>query len=382
MGWIERREVGAGVRYKVSWREPDRTIRSKTFRRRSDADGYLKTVEVRLLSGMYLSPTRGRMRLREYWEQTRTDLNSAAPATRALYDLHWRLYILPGLGGYPLAEITRPVVREFLDTLRRDGRGHGTVDTTHRILRRTLGCAVEDGLMPGNPAVRMRATSVHRPQSRFLSVAEVETLAAAVPPRFRALVYVLSYCGLRIGEASALTMRAVDLRSGVLSIEQAASEVNGHRHLGPTKSRRMRSVTMPPFLAEELRHHIDQYISVWRPDDWLFSGSRGGPVTQSGFRRNIFRPACERCGIQPVPRVHDLRHTAAALAVEAQVHPKAIQEMLGHASIRTTLDTYGHLFKGAQNVTADRMNELRQQSIAQDDRLNGGPNATHLRVVK
>jgi integrase len=81
------------------------------------------------------------------------------------------------------------------------------------------------------------------------------------------------------------------------------------------------------------------------------------------LRQKVFHPACRRAGIDPLPRLHDLRHTAVALAIQAGAHPKAVQEMVGHASITMTLDTYGHLFDSLQEETASRLDAIYRGAI-------------------
>jgi integrase len=101
-------------------------------------------------------------------------------------------------------------------------------------------------------------------------------------------------------------------------------------------------------LAEQVAKYPD-------PEGYIFGAPEGGPLwRRSNFSRRIFQPAVERVGLAPF-RIHDLRHTAAALAVEAGAHPKQIQALLGHSSITTTLDRYGHLLPGMDEALAERM---------------------------
>ena len=120
-----------------------------------------------------------------------------------------------------------------------------------------------------------------------------------------------------------------------------------------------RTVTLPASLCDELARHLNHYPT----DDLIFTASEGGPIRWSNFRRRTWKPATEAVGLDGL-RFHDLRHSHAALLIAAGEHPKVIQGRLGHASIRTTLDVYGHLFEGLDEAAAERLDETwRQQSV-------------------
>jgi integrase len=112
-------------------------------------------------------------------------------------------------------------------------------------------------------------------------------------------------------------------------------------------------VALPARVAEAIEDHLARPGTT----DRLFTSPTGGPLRPSMFRQRVWGPAVRRSGLAPL-RVHDLRHTAVALAVQAGAHPKAIQEMLGHGSITVTLDRYGHLFPSLSEDVADRVDEV------------------------
>lgn len=103
---------------------------------------------------------------------------------------------------------------------------------------------------------------------------------------------------------------------------------------------------MPHFLVEILAQHLAQA----QPSEYVFTGRDGGELRRSNFRRRHWKPALDRAGLDAELRFHDLRHTCAALLIQMGGHPKEVQARLGHASITTTLDVYGHLMPtlGAQ----------------------------------
>jgi len=123
-------------------------------------------------------------------------------------------------------------------------------------------------------------------------------------------------------------------------------------------------VALPKFLSEELARHISQ----WPPaaDGFLFTAPEGGPVRRTNFRRRTWLPAVEASVGQPL-RVHDLRHTHAAILIAQGEHPKVIQLRLGHSSIQVTLDTYGHLFEGLDEAAAERLDATFQRTLARQN---------------
>lgn len=161
-------------------------------------------------------------------------------------------------------------------------------------------------------------------------------------------------CGPRIGEAVALTVEDIDLLRRKVTITKAASEVAGKVTVGRTKTRKSRSVMLPRTVVDSLEAHLSSFPAC--PGGLLFTSEEGGIIHRTNFRRRVWMPAVREAGIaNPLPRVHDLRHTAASLAIASGGHPKAVAEMLGHEKVQITLDRYGHLFPGLQDALAEAM---------------------------
>ena len=179
--------------------------------------------------------------------------------------------------------------------------------------------------------------------------------------RYRALIFLLAYGGLRIGEAAALRVKNVDFLRSRAHVVESSKEVDGEVIVGETKTGRKRTVVLPEFLREQLAEHLAAFGAPAEPDSLVFAGPQGGPIRLHGFRSRVFVPAAKRLGLDRV-RVHDLRHTAVAFAIEAGWHPRKIQEMLGHSSIQVTMDRYGHLFDTLHEGDADRLDELFRAS--------------------
>ena len=108
-----------------------------------------------------------------------------------------------------------------------------------------------------------------------------------------------------------------------------------------------------------LREHRRRMLAEghYRSEGYVFTNSEGGPLRKSGLRRRSFQPLLKKAGLHRI-RFHDLRHTAATLALQEGVHPKIVQEMLGHSSISITIDTYSHVLPSMQKEAAAKMDAL------------------------
>jgi integrase len=190
---------------------------------------------------------------------------------------------------------------------------------------------------------------------QFASTDEIRKLSETIDPRWRVMVLTASYTGLRMGEISGLTSDQVNLLSRRLTVTRQLTESNGHIEFGPVKTKASRrTVTLPRFLCGELASHLAECPPSTA--GLVFQAADGGPIRRSNWRRRVWIPAVSKAGL-PGFRFHDLRHTHAAFLIAQGEHPKVIQSRLGHASITTTLNTYGHLFEGLDKAAADRLHD-------------------------
>jgi integrase len=218
-----------------------------------------------------------------------------------------------------------------------------------------LGAAVDAGMLAQSPCRRVPLPKVEREEMRFLTPAEVATLADAIQPRYRALVLVGAYGGLRIGELAGLRRSRVDLLRGTVTVAEIVVEVRGVLHIGPPKTRASRrTVGLPRFVVEELAAHLAE---PGHPEAFVFTAPQGGPLRVTAFRARVWRPATRAAGLDGL-RIHDLRHTAVALWIAAGANPKEVAARAGHASVSFTLDRYGHLYPEADTALRDRLDVL------------------------
>ncbi|HLA81454.1 MAG TPA: tyrosine-type recombinase/integrase [Thermoleophilia bacterium] len=288
-------------------------------------------------------------------------LFAIAPSTRARDDSYFRSFILPYFADESLAKVNPLHVQGWVSALLAKDYAPATIRKAYQLLSAVFDAAVTSDLIARSPCRGIKLPKDVREEMRFLSPDEMEKLANAIDPRYQTLVLTGAYTGLRPGELLGLKLNQLDMLRRQLRVVGALSEVKGQVRLGPPKSKASRrTVAMPDFLVEELARHLAQYGD---PDGWAFSSPQGGPVRRTNFRRWFWLPAVQTSVGDPL-RFHELRHSHAALLIAEGVHPKVLQDRLGHASITTTLDTYGHLMKGLDEAAADALDASRRESPA------------------
>jgi len=234
------------------------------------------------------------------------------------------------------------------------------------------------------PKRAKRRNGVDRHEHRYLSHDQVEDLAYAcgypadaskfssydtrTNEMYRLVVLFLAYTGVRFGEMAALTAARLDLRRHRAIIAASVSPVSGQGLVwGPPKTHGRREVSIPPFLVAELR----EYVSGKRGDDLVFAGIRNGAPLRVSTCRTAFGAAAKAIGV-PDLYPHQLRHTAASLAIASGADVKVVQQMLGHASATMTLDTYGHLFGDRLDEVGSAMDAARRTSQERRAALRAG----------
>jgi integrase len=234
-----------------------------------------------------------------------------------------------------------------------------SVRKVHRVLSMVLAYAVKDGRLAVNPAAGVSLPRVREAEKRFLSHRQVHELADACGDDYRLMVLFLAYTGLRWGEMAALTVGRVDFLRRRALVAESVTPVEGVMTFGPTKGHERRDVPIPRFLIDDLARHVEGRS----PDDLVFAGQRGAVMRSGTFRRGALIEAAKAIGI-PGFHPHELRHTAASLAIASGADVKVVQQMLGHKSATMTLDQYGHLFGDRLDVVADAMDAARTAALA------------------
>jgi len=306
-----------------------------------------------------------------YLDATTGLLTGVSDGTRHGYTRIASRSFLPVLGDYPIDAIQKSDVGRWVawqekqpSSLRvGENLSAKTIRNYHALLSAVFAAAVQEGLRPDNPAHRTRLTRGRKEESVFLTPDEFTTLLHFIPQRHQGFVLFLAGTGCRWGEATAVTWGDLNLRAHppTVRIDKAwkkgptSSPVLGH----PKSQRATRTVSLTPDVVAALGDR--------RPsNELLFPGPvSGGHLWYGRFRTSTWVPAvqkaqdpvlCEAEGLEPIhktPTIHDLRHSHASWLIARGVPLPLIQARLGHESIQTTVNVYGHLQPDAHMQMAD-----------------------------
>lgn len=354
MATVEQYQTSAGVRrYMVRYRTPDKTqTKKRGFLTKAAARDFASTVEVRKLEGSYIAPAAGKITFAVYAESWLEGKVNLAASTRARYRSALDVHLLPSFGSRPLVDLTREDVRDWI-TRSSKVSAPATVHKSHMILRQILDQALVDSRLAVNPAAGVDLPKVEHKDRRFLEIDQVHAFADAAGPH-KVLVETLAFTGLRFGELAALQVQDVNLEAARIRVHRSVTEVDSQMVWSAPKSNRGRTVPLPGFLAAALA----PIVRGQAPDALLFPDGVGGPLRVRNVRRGWWNRAVEDAGIPAGLSPHELRHTAASLAITAGANIKTLQRMLGHASAALTLDRYGHLYDDDLGMVADSLHNL------------------------
>lgn len=361
---MSRRDFGS-IRQKDSGRFQARYVdrngvtRTRTFDTRREAGEHLAEVRADLKRRTWQDPTLGRRRLEAYaeeWLDSRVDLK---PTTRQAYAGTLRKHVLPHLGGYALEELSSPLIRSWHAGLARTTSPTPTRQA-YALLRTVLNAAVDDEILQRNPC-RIRGAGVARTAERpIATLAQIEALADAVYPRYRALVLMAAWTGARWGELIALTRDRLDLSSGAMRIDRQYVYLRAEGDLparivlqSPKTEAGRRTVHVPPHLLPTLAAHLLEHVPPGC--DLVFPNSHGQPLHRGSFT-TVWHRARDKAGL-PGFHFHDLRHTGNTLAATTGASTRELMARMGHASMRAAV-LYQHATSERDRHLAQALSDL------------------------
>jgi integrase len=328
---------------------------------KTKADVQKKLYELRsaAATGSLASPNK--MRIADYLKHWLDDV--ARPMLRKTtavgYEGIIRLHISPHIGGIQVTNLQPSQVQRMYSDLEEKGVSPRTREYAHAVLRKALNNAVKLGYAQRNvctlvtkprvPKKAMRCWTENQ-SNQFLETAKDDRLFA---------LYVLALAtGLRQGELFGLQWSDIDFQDGSLSVQRTTYELSGKIEIGETKTAKgRRRVELPLGALKVLKHHREKMFAEGHHQKWVFCDTSGGPLRRSNFRKRSLIPLLKKSNL-PEIRFHDFRHTAATLLLGAGVHPKIVQERLGHAQIAITLDTYSHVLPSMQKEAAAKIDTI------------------------
>jgi integrase len=304
------------------------------------------------------------------WLETAVNPHRRAKTANS-YEQIVRLYLKPHLGRVQLAKLTPEHVQTMLNALLLNGSAGGkplsarTVQYVRAVLRRALNQALKWGYVSRNAATLTDTPKVPRYEAIILSPAQSQQLLmAAAGHRLEALFTVALGLGLREGEVLGLRWVDLDFAQHSLRIVQTVQRLPGRLALErPKTERSIRLLPLPVFMERALAHHAERQTAERQlaGDDWddhglIFPSERGTPLDP----RNLLRQFKALLVTAELPdmRFHDLRHSCATTLISQGVHPRVVQEILGHSQISTTMNVYGHVLDATRRVAADAMDGL------------------------
>lgn len=345
---------GKGKRWRARYVDDEGGEHAKGFARKTDAQKWLDSeVTAKFATGTYIAPAAGRVTVADVyksWFPAQAHISAKTAASRRSA---WNSRVEPQWGDMFVVDVRTAAIRAWVASMVADGAGTPTIENAFGVLRQVLGAAVEDSRIPRNPCDGVRLPKRKHSNRGYLSHHQVVALASAVE-RQGEVVRFLSYTGLRWGEMAALRVQDFDMLRRRVNVSRSVTESGGLVWSTP-KTWERRSVPFPTALCDELAALM---IGKGR-DDLVFTDQRGGVLRNSNWRARVFRPAVAKCQAAdetfPTITPHDLRHTAASLAVSVHANVKAVQRMLGHAKAAMTLDIYADLFDEDLDGVADRL---------------------------
>jgi integrase len=284
---------------------------------------------------------------------------TANERTRHDYLRDLERHVYPHFGETPVDRISRLDVGEWQIAIK--GRlSAKSLKNVHNLASSIMGDAVRDGLAPGNPfhGTLRALPSVKQEEMVFLTRGEFDSLLARVSDHYRPLTLLLAHTGARWGEATALQVGDIDPMTRRVRIVRAWKRTpENHFEIGEPKSRRSRRTIV---VSSAVIDALLPLMAGRGPGEFLFTTRQGHPVRHNNYRARVWVEvvkAARRCDthaadpdpcgcpgtLQKQPRIHDIRHSHASWLIADKVSLVAVQRRLGHESITTTIDRYGHL---------------------------------------
>jgi integrase len=384
-GSIRQRSKGSWEVCVDAGRNPTTNKRVRHFETvrgtKREAEQRLAKLLVSVQQGNFVKPTRLTVaQFLEGWLRDYVRTNTA-PRTAERYQEIVRVHLIPALGSVPVTALRPEHIQRYytkaLESGRRDGKGGLSAQTVHhhhRVLHAALKYGVKHGMLVRNIA---EAVDPPRPKGKelvILGANEVQLiLDTADKTPYYALFFTIAYTGLRRSEALALKWGDIDLEKSTLSVVQTLHQLRDGKYIfrEPKSKRSQRQIALPPSLAILLwQHQLKQEYTLRQlgkslmPADLAFSHPDGRPLRPNSVTR-AFQEIAESVGLKGA-RLHDFRHAHATILLQQGVHPKIVQERLGHSSVSTTLDIYSHVVPSLQEAAARKFEEGLKSALTEE----------------
>jgi integrase len=295
---------------------------------------------------------------------------SIRPRTYERYEEIVRLHLVPGIGHHQLQKLSPQHLQSFYTKKLEEGLSTTTVSSFHNVLHKALETAVRWNLIARNPCDLVSPPRRKRFEMQPLSMQQIhQLLAAARGHRLEALFILALATGMRRGELLALKWQDLDLEKGTLQVRRILTRIpsklpgKGFEETEPKTDKGRRSIVLPSFTVEALKQHRLRQLeaklkagSAWQDHDYVFCTSVGTHLNPTRDVLDVLKSFLEKAGL-PAIRFHDLRHSSATMLLGMKVHPKIVQEILGHSQMSITMDIYSHVLPTMQEEAMSKVNE-------------------------
>lgn len=337
MASIEKRTRNGRVRWYARYRDADDKQRTKTFDRKVDAERFMTTVGADLLRGAYIAPENAKTTVEQWCETWVDGYGTRRTSTVRQARVHIAV-IVEHFATMPLGSVRPSHVKGWTAKLRAEGRADSYVYALHSRLAQVMSDAVHDGIIARSPCSRRTSPGQGKQRAYVATTGQVWELHDAMPEHLRAAVLLAAFAGLRLSETCGLRVSDVDFMRGIVSpMVQYPAE--------PLKTETARTaVPIPRSLATTLAASVSDAETLLC-DMW---GHQLAPWT---LERAVRSARVKVAGLPEGFRYHDLRHYFASLLIASGSDVKVVQARLRHASAKTTLDCYGHLWPDSDDST-------------------------------
>ena len=301
---------------------------------------------------------------------------SVRPRTYERYEELVRLHIAPALGRYELQKLSAQHLQAFYAKKSEEGLSATTINHFHNVLHKALDTAMKWNLVARNVCDLVSPPRRKQFEVHPLTLEQVHKLLSVVEGHGMEALFKLALAtGLRRGEMMGLKWLDINFDAGVLQVRRILSRVpskmpgKGYVEAEPKTQKSRRSIVIAPFALEALKQHRERQLeaklqagTAWQEHDYVFCTSIGTHLNPTRDMLDQLKALLKKAGLPDI-RFHDLRHSAATLLLSVGVHPKVVQEVLGHSQISITMDVYSHVLPGMQQDAMSRLNDALKKGI-------------------
>ena len=352
---------------------------------KKEAEKRLRELLTQLDKGIYVKP--GKTKLGEYLRSWLVDYcrPNLSPRTQELYSYICEKHLIPTLGNVSLTELKPQHLQHLYSEKLSSGLSNRTVQIIHITLHKALKNAVKSGLLVRNVAEAVDTPKIQRHEMHVMSETDLHIfLEMARNTKYYPLFYAALFTGMRRSELLALRWQDVDLLLCQLSVTRSMQYLHNAEPEGritfkePKTPKSRRLIALSPSTVSVLNEHREVQsklrqslgLTPLSDNDLVFSHFDGKPLLPNSVTHAWIK-LVRRCGLKGI-RLHDARHTHASLMLKQGIHPKIVQERLGHSSIQITLDTYSHVAPGLQQAAANKFDDIvmaKQKDIVKQESI-------------